>query len=72
MSKKQLKQLVLDTLQVFNFEYLWFSKKMAVKRCVEFIYKECNTAECGKLYILLLIKQFFIEMNNFHYQYAKH
>lgn len=68
--KMACRKMINVLLETFNFKYLWMSKKIAIKKCMEFIDK-CNVLN-NRSYTLILAKYFLININNTHFNYAVH
>lgn len=67
MNKKELRKQVKSVLHTFNFKYLWLSEKVAINKCVEYIGLDKHKTPAH-----LLAENFFINLNNFHFDYAIH
>ena len=73
MNKKYYKRIAKDVLKTYEFSYLWMPKKTAATKCAKYLYKcQMDHPKGRPSELPIIAKNFFITINNFHYQYAIH
>ena len=72
MKRKELRKIVKSVLKTYKFDYLWGSKKKMIDVCVDYLVFHIDDSKVSKTQFVLATKNFFISVNNFHYQFSPH